>query len=127
MRTRRLVAVRSAVPIAAVLLLLGIAQIAPGHAILKETSPAANAKVTGPDVNIRLKYNVRIDAARSKVQLMTPDNTMVDLKLDPPSSPDTLTCTATGLKPGVYKIAWQVLASDGHITRGLVPFTVTGP
>jgi len=127
MRTRRPIAVRSALPIAAVLSLLGIAQIATGHAILKETSPTANAKVTGPDVNIRLKYNVRIDAARSKVQLMTPDNTMVELKLDPPASPDTLTCKATGLKPGAYKIAWQVLASDGHITRGLVPFTVTGP
>jgi copper resistance protein C len=115
------------VQVAVLLGLLGAGRIAEGHAILKETSPAASAKVTGPDVDIRLKYNVRIDAARSKVQLMTPDNTMVDLKLDPPSSPDTLTCKATGLKPGAYKIAWQVLANDGHITRGLVPFTVTGP
>jgi len=107
---------------AAVLLLAG--QLIEGHAILKESSPAANSKVAGPDVPIVLKFNVRIDAARSKVQLMTPDNSMMDLKLEPQASKDTLTSKATGLKPGAYKIAWQVLAPDGHITRGLVPFTV---
>ena len=29
-----------------------------------------------------------------------------------------------GLKPGAYKLQWQVLASDGHISRGEVAFTV---
>jgi methionine-rich copper-binding protein CopC len=28
------------------------------------------------------------------------------------------------LKPGAYKLQWQVLAPDGHITRGVVPFSV---
>jgi methionine-rich copper-binding protein CopC len=31
------------------------------------------------------------------------------------------------LAPGNYTIRWQVLAVDGHITRGDVPFTVTAP
>jgi len=39
-------------------------------------------------------------------------------------SPDTLSSKATGLVPGAYKIQWQVLAPDGHITRGVVPFAV---
>jgi methionine-rich copper-binding protein CopC len=111
------------------MLLLGagllIGRSVDGHAILKESSPPANSSVTGPDVPITLKFNVRIDAARSKLQLVRPDNAMRNLLLDKQASPDTLTTKAAGLQPGAYKIAWQVLAPDGHITRGLIPFTVT--
>jgi methionine-rich copper-binding protein CopC len=97
-----------------------------GHAILKETRPAANSKVAGPDVPILLKYNVRIDGKMSKLQLLKPDNSTSDLTIEAQASPDTLNSKATGLKPGSYRIRWQVLASDGHITRGEIPFTVTG-
>jgi len=110
--------------IAAVLLL--VAALVEGHAILKESRPAVNAKVPGPDVPIMLRYNVRIDAKLSKLQLQNPDNSIHDLTIDSQSSPDTLNSKATGLAPGAYKIRWQVLAPDGHITRGEVPFTVTG-
>jgi len=96
------------------------------HAILKETRPAANSKVPGPDVPIMLKYNVRIDAKLSKLQLLHPDNSTTDLKIEEQTSADTLNSKATGLKPGAYRIRWQVLAPDGHITRGEVPFTVIG-
>lgn len=118
--------VRPAMWVVTVIALLLIGSLAEGHAILKETSPAAGSTVTGPDVPIKLKFNVRIDATRSKLQLMMPDNNMTDLRVEKQSSPDTLTTKAIGLKPGEYKIAWQVLAPDGHITRGLVPFTVAG-
>jgi len=44
--------------------------------------------------------------------------------------PITETATEDGLRttvslvPGLYSLRWQVLAVDGHITRGDVPFTV---
>jgi copper resistance protein C len=107
----------------ALLLLAGILE---AHAILKDSHPLANSKVSGPDVPIMLKYNVRIDAKLSKVQLLRPDNSVSDLTLGLQSSPDTLNTKATGLKPGAYTIRWQVLAPDGHITRGEIPFTVIG-
>jgi copper resistance protein C len=109
--------------VGALLLLGGIIE---GHAVLKESHPAANGKVKGPDVPILLKYNVRVDAKLSKVQLLNPDNSTSDLKIEAQSSPDTLNATARGLKPGTYTIRWQVLAPDGHITRGEIPFTVVG-
>lgn len=112
--------------LAAAMLALAVATLVEGHAILKETHPAANSKVAGPDVPIMLKYNVRIDAKLSKLQLLNPDNSTTDLKIEEQASPDTLNAKATGLKPGAYRIRWQVLAPDGHITRGEVPFTVTG-
>ncbi len=111
---------------AAFIAFLLVGHLVEGHAILKESSPAAGSTVNGPDVPIVLKFNVRIDATRSKLQLMTPDNKMVDLSVEKQTSPDTLTTKAAGLKAGEYKIAWQVLAPDGHITRGLVPFKVAG-
>jgi copper resistance protein C len=96
------------------------------HAVLKESQPAANSSVPGPDVPIMLKYNSRIDSKLSKLQLLRPDNSTSDLKIDQQTAPDTLNAKATGLKAGTYRIRWQVLAPDGHITRGEVPFTVTG-
>ena len=61
-----------------------------------------------------------------KLQLLNPENSTSNLVIEPQASPDTLTAKATGLKPGAYRIRWQVLAPDGHITRGEIPFTVTG-
>jgi len=104
--------------------LLSFAATVEAHAVLKSSSPAPDSTVTGPDVPVVLKYNVRVDAARSKVQLLHPDNRVTDLPLDKQTAADTLATKATGLTPGAYKIQWQVLAPDGHITRGMVSFTV---
>lgn len=109
----------------AILVLLSVlGTIAEGHAVLKTSSPSANATVAGPDVPVILQFNVRVDAARSKVQLLHPDQSVTDLPLEQDAAPDTLKSKATGLAPGNYKIQWQVLAPDGHITRGIVPFAV---
>jgi methionine-rich copper-binding protein CopC len=126
MRRSGLTKLRMVTGIAVVVAILLVSGIMEGHAVLKESQPAANSKVDGPDVPIMLKYNVRVDAKLSKLQLLNPDNSTSDLKVDVQSSPDTLNAKATGLKPGAYKIRWQVLAPDGHITRGEIPFTVTG-
>jgi methionine-rich copper-binding protein CopC len=109
--------------VGALLLFSGLME---GHAVLKEAHPAANSKVAGPDVPILLKYNVRIDAKLSKIQILNPDNSTSELVIETQTSADTLSSKATGLKPGTYRIRWQVLAPDGHITRGEIPFTVTG-
>ena len=121
---RRLAIVRIFAGTAAVAVLLAGGGFIEGHAILKESSPAANATVAGPDVTITLKYNVRVDSTRSKVQLSRPDQSVIELPLEKQASPDTLSTKASGLVPGAYKLQWQVLAPDGHITRGVVPFSV---
>jgi methionine-rich copper-binding protein CopC len=106
---------------AAIVALLLAGYLAEGHAILKETSPAAGSTVNGPDVPIMLKFNVRVDATRSKLQLMTPDNQMVDLSVEKQNSPDTLNTKATGLKAGDYKIAWQVPRPTDTLLVGWCP------
>jgi hypothetical protein len=107
-------------------LLIGLSPAPPAatHAILVEAAPAANSTVAGPDIPVKLKFNVRIDGARSRLSLLLPDKSVRQLPLQEQSSPDTLTAKATGLKAGAHRLRWQVLASDGHITRGEVPFNV---
>ena len=126
MRTRKFSRVRMAGLLAPVVALLLGGSLLEGHAVLKDSSPMVNGTVQGPDVPIRLHYNVRVDAALSKLELLNPDQSTTSLAIGKQPAADTLTSEAKGLKPGTYKIRWQVLAPDGHITRGEVPFTVTG-
>ena len=98
---------------------------AEAHAVLVESNPALNGQVSGPDVPVQLRFNVRIDASRSRLALLRSDGSTQSLELGKPTSADTLTSQAKGLAPGEYRLRWQVLASDGNLTRGEISFTVT--
>ncbi len=105
-------------------LLLAVPPAALAHAILVEASPAAGSTVSGPDLEIRLRFNSRIDGPRSHLTLVPPGRQARKLALGKQAAPEVLTARAGGLAPGAYKLRWQVLAADGHITRGEVPFQV---
>ena len=60
-----------------------------------------------------------------RVTLFGPDGKSATLPLAPSTSPDLLTGTASSLAPGDYRLHWQVLSIDGHITRGDIPFKVS--
>jgi methionine-rich copper-binding protein CopC len=113
----------------AVFLLLGVLmavspRVALAHAVLVSSTPQKNAAVTGPDITINLKYNSRVDGARSSLSLLKPDGTVERIGTPAQPAPDVLSATGHGLTKGSYVLRWQVLASDGHITRGEVPFRV---
>ena len=118
--------IQAAICVTVVMLLFVAVRMAKAHAVLRESSPAANTTVKGPDVPITLRFNVRIDATRSKLQLLLPDNSTTDLAVEKQAAPDRMSAKASGLTNGAYRIRWQVLAPDGHITRGEIPFTVAG-
>jgi copper resistance protein C len=96
------------------------------HAILEASEPANGAHVPAGPITIKLRYNSRIDRARSGLTLTRPDQSKISLAIGPDGPPDLITSAVT-LTPGDYVVRWQVLAVDGHITRGDVAFTVTGP
>jgi methionine-rich copper-binding protein CopC len=108
--------------VTATLLLLAASAVA--HAVLLESNPSLNGVLAGPDVPIKLRFNVRIDASRSRLTLLHPDGATTPLELAKDSPADTLSARADGLAPGAYRLRWQALASDGHITRGEIPFTI---
>ena len=106
------------------LLVLWAARELQAHAILVDSTPKAGSTVIGPDVPIRLRFNVRVDGERSRLTLVSHAGPSKPLALDKQASADVLTTKAMGLASGKYKIQWQVLAADGHISRGELAFTV---
>lgn len=91
------------------------------HAVLIDSTPAPQASLPAGPLAITLRYNSRIDAARSRLSLKHADGTVETLAQDPPGAPNVLRAHLA-VAAGAYVIRWQVLATDGHITRGNVPF-----
>jgi methionine-rich copper-binding protein CopC len=108
----------------AVLALAGIAP-AQAHAILVESRPAIGATVAAGAIPLWLRFNSRIDRARSRLTLIRADRSTQVLSIDDEGTDDVLLSQVT-LPAGTYVVRWQVLAVDGHITRGDVPLTVSG-
>jgi copper resistance protein C len=99
--------------------------VANAHAILEESTPAFGASVPPGPHDMQFRYNSRIDAERSRLTLTKPDHSQIKVPILPDAPPDILRCHLD-LTPGAYTVRWQVLAVDGHITRGDVSFTVSG-
>jgi len=110
--------------LAGLALLLGSAPKALAHAILVRSTPALHAVVHGPSLSISLHYNSRIDARRCSLTLTNATGKLMPLLMKTPGSPAELDAQAKELTPGAYILLWQALATDGHITRGEIPFTV---
>jgi copper resistance protein C len=94
------------------------------HAVLVSSTPQRNAAVIGPDITINLKYNSRVDGGRSALSLLKPDGTVERISGLTQPLPDVVSASSHGLAKGAYVLRWQVLSSDGHITRGEVPFRI---
>jgi methionine-rich copper-binding protein CopC len=121
----RVIRLLLAVPLLACLMSM-TAGPANAHAILIRSAPAGTLAPMAGTIALELHYNSRIDAGRSRLTLIRADRSQSVLPILPDTAPDVLRADAT-LPPGTYTVRWQVLAIDGHITRGDVPFTVTGP
>jgi hypothetical protein len=102
--------------------LFGFSATAFAHARLISSTPAAGGTAHGPSVAIMLKFDSRVDGARSHLALMMPNGNIKPLKIVADGASE-LDAHST-LSPGKYTIRWQALSTDGHITRGEIPFVV---
>ena len=118
-----MVAKRLGLAMAVICVALVLPRGALAHAMLVSSTPAAKATVPAGDTAIELRFNSRVDGARSMVMLVKPDGSTDKLTLDKQQGATMLDAHAT-LQAGKYAIRWQALAPDGHITRGEIPFTV---
>jgi methionine-rich copper-binding protein CopC len=105
---------------------LFLPHVAAAHAIIIESQPAPNAMIRATETPLQLRFNSRIDVKRSRVTVSGPGRASApsSVQLDETDQPDRMVGRLAGLRPGDYKIRWQVLAVDGHITRGEIPFRV---
>ncbi len=119
-------------PATAVLLLmaclaLGAPRAASAHAIVLESSPAADAVLPQPPSQVVLRFNSRIEKRFTRVTVALGDRAPVVVALPPgdaETTPDRITIPLEALGPGAYVLRYRVLAVDGHITEGALRFTV---
>ncbi len=109
------------------LIFIAAAPHARAHAVIIESVPAENATVPPGDLDITLRYNSRIDHARSRLILVAADGASSPLDIAQDSAPDVVVAKASKLTAGAYRLRWQVLAIDGHLTRGDIVFSVKAP
>jgi copper resistance protein C len=105
-------------------LLLVLPHTAWGHAIIVSSSPATGETVAEGPLAIHLRFNSRIDRSRSRLTLLAPDGGQQALTAAADSPADGFDVEAKVLSAGQWRVRWQVLSVDGHITRGDIPFSV---
>ena len=98
--------------------------IAHAHAIVVAAYPAMNATVAPGDLEIRLDFNSQVDRKRSRLSLQRPDGSEMIIALAPDAPAGVLAGRAQAILSGRWKLRWQVLSFDGHITRGEMRFFV---
>jgi copper resistance protein C len=109
-------------------LAFGLAAISPiaanAHAVVVKAWPAPDQHLPVGRLDINLEFNSRIDKERSKLELTMPGGEKIDLGIVRFGEPNVVSSSIGLLIAGPYSLRWQVLAIDGHITRGDIPFTV---
>jgi methionine-rich copper-binding protein CopC len=95
-----------------------------GHATLVAARPAMNSSLAPGKLEIRLEFNSRIDRLRSRLSLLRPDGTVAEIASVPDRAQNVLAARVDATMTGGWKLDWQVLSLDGHITRGALRFSV---
>jgi methionine-rich copper-binding protein CopC len=104
-------------------LLCVLASSATSHSLLLESSPAAGATVSAPD-QIILRFNNRVEKGLSRLRLVDAAGAAQSLPIAADHGVDRLTAALPPLRPGPYRVEWQVLSADGHVVSGRFAFTV---
>lgn len=114
--------------IVAVIVLASLCASAGAHAVLVSSAPKDHATVTVAPRQVVLRFDAKIEKRVTQVTLR--DGRGHKVALPPPPKgymggpANQLTVPMPKLKPGGYRLEYQVMATDGHITPGLVRFTV---
>lgn len=102
-----------------------LAEPAHAHPQLTGSEPQEGATVTEPPDNVRLEFDEPI--APRQIRVTDPADT--DLADGDPQANDTTVRQPIRqpARTGSHTIAYRVEAADGHIARGEIGFTYTGP
>jgi len=96
----------------------------PAHSLLLGSEPAAGAAVPAP-ARLTLRFNNRIEKPLSRVRVLGGGGAVQPLAvLVGEGAPDRLVAALPPLAPGLWRVEWQVLSTDGHIVRGTFSFRV---
>jgi copper resistance protein C len=99
------------------------------HALVLESNPAQGATLTAPPTHVFLRFNSKLEKRLSHVSLAPEKGKPVALPIsvNGQDQPDRIDLPLAPLAPGAYVVRYKVLAVDGHITEGILRFSVVEP
>lgn len=96
------------------------------HGYVAESTPADGAVLdTGPE-EVRVVFTEPIETGVSVLRLVDASGTEIAGTKEAVSDRELRLVFTQPLAPGEYRIEWQTLAKDGHVTEGTIDFTVRG-
>ena len=113
--------------LAAIVMALGMSQLASAHARLLRSNPADGAVLTEAPSEIYLWFDEAIGVEFSSIEVLNADGESIDtLKVrGDPSDPTLLIATFPDLSEGIYSVAWQAWSNtDSHVTQGTLVFGI---
>lgn len=94
------------------------------HARLVQAAPEAGSTIAAPPTDISLRFNERIDARFSSIDLTGPDGAKIATGEIAVQDQGMVAPVPVSLAPGVYQVDWKVLSADGHKLKGSFKFEV---
>ena len=119
-------AVRRYAAVFCVFLLLALPALASGHAFPENCDPKVGSTVTSQPTSVRVWFDSPLEPLFSKITVLDGQGARVD-KGDggvDGSDPKLLKASVNPLRPGYYRVVWDVVARDGHRTTGNFKFLV---
>jgi hypothetical protein len=103
------------------MLFVGVGVTANAHSHLRSSTPAEGSTVAAPD-EVVLGFSER--SQLTALTLVQGSGPVLKVASLPREAAAQLHVGLPKLTPGAWSLTWRVISSDGHITHGIVHFTV---
>jgi hypothetical protein len=102
---------------------------ASAHSLLLGATPAPDAVLTASPLQVRLRFNNRIERSLSRVRLVDERGAVAVALIDSrdPTPADSVVARVPPLAPGAWRVEWQVFSTDGHVVSGTYGFRLGAP
>lgn len=96
------------------------------HATLKSSVPTRGAAIASPTA-VSLTFSEAVTTNLTTIAIVKPDSSVVETLVVKKGVPlATITAPVThALAAGKYMVRWKTASDDGHVVRGMIPFSVT--
>jgi copper resistance protein C len=109
-----------------VILALGVAGPAWGHAFLERAEPRVGSTVRSAPTQVRAWFTQNLEPAFSTLEVSNERGERVDqgTTQPDPGNPALLQVALRPIGAGTYRVKWRVLSVDTHVTAGDFTFKV---
>ncbi len=107
-------------------LVIAVPQVILAHAFPDHSEPRVGSTIEGSPAFVRIWFDGALESAFTTIMVKDSSGGNVDRgdgRVNP-SDPTLLEAELPQLSPGTYRVIWDVLARDGHRTKGDYTFKI---